>query len=61
MPGTKTAEPQRHEDATVSVRVDRALLDTLRPIAARNRRSLTAELSIAIESHVQQEKKEAKR
>jgi predicted transcriptional regulator len=50
---TEAASKKGHK--TVSVRVDQGVLDMLRPIATRNRRSLSAELSIAIEDHVQRE------
>jgi hypothetical protein len=46
---------------TVSVRISRPVLDEIRVIARAHRRSITAELTVALDAYIEAEGPEARR
>lgn len=44
--------PNRHKTPPLGLRPSSILMDLMRTLAAKNRRTLTAELEIAIEAHL---------
>jgi hypothetical protein len=49
---TKKKNSDRHRHKTVSFRLPEGLMELFRSLAARNRRTLSGEVQVAIESHL---------
>jgi len=51
-PMKKTPPKYQHRHKALGIRLDESLVERLRKLAKKNRRTLTAEMSLAIEQHL---------